>query len=489
MLERYPAQTLENGDVLITNDPWLCAGHLFDLAIVTPVFREGRVIGFAASVAHCSDIGGIRDSMAAREIYDEGIQIPPSKLHRAGTPNEDLLALVAANVRVSDLVLGDMQAQVTANRVGARRLLEIMDEYELEDLIEVGREIQGRSEAAMRAAIDAVPDGEYRHAVTCDAAGEPLTLPVRVTVEGDEVHVDWEGAPPQVAQGAVNCTLSYVRAHCMYALKCVLTPDTPSNAGCFRPIHVTAPVDSVLNCTYPAAVNMRTMVGWYGAPALMGALAEAMPDRVQAFTALPMWVFAYGRDGDRVTFSDHLAAAGGQGASSAADGQSAILYPTSAANTAVELFEARTPLVVEYKELVPDSAGAGRHRGGLGVASRCESSTTTISRYSSVSRQTDAWRWCRRARSRRSRGGVSVTLEDGTVRTSDWALNGLVELRTTGQRLVFELGGGSGYGPATERPLDDVARDLAYGYITRAGLADYGCERLDGTIARHPSGP
>jgi 5-oxoprolinase (ATP-hydrolysing) len=485
MLEVHPPSTLRDGDVLITNDPWLCAGHLFDLAVVTPVFRNGRLVAFSASVAHCTDIGGIRDSLAAREIYDEGFQIPPMKLHRAGVPNEDLLMLLAANVRVSNFVLGDVQAQVTANQVGVQRLLEIMDTYGLDDLVEVGREIQGRSERVMRDAIEALPDGTYRYDVSCDGAGEPLVLPVAVTVAGSTIHVDWDGAPPQVERGGVNCTLSYITADCMYILKCLLTPETPSNAGCFRPFSVDAPAGSVLNCDYPAAVNMRTMVGWYVAPALMGALAQADPERVQAFTAFPMWVLAYGQDPQSGTFSDHFACAGGQGAGANADGMNAILFPTSAANTAVELFEARTPLVVDYKELRTDSGGRGRHRGGLGTrfALRVleDHDRPVLVGFTPNGALVDppAGPEC---------GGrgprVSVSLHDGDEVVADWALNGLAELCSTRQRLVFELGGGSGHGPADARPLDAIEADLANEYISVDGLSAYGCSMEEGRVVR-----
>ena len=485
MLEKYPAETLREGDVLITNDPWLCAGHLFDLAIVTPVFRNGKLIAFSASVAHCTDIGGVRDWMAAREIYDEGLQIPPLKLYREGMRNEDLLELLTANVRVSQFVLGDVQAQVTANRVGAQRLLEIMDDYGLVDLVTVGEEIQRRSELAMRAAIEALPDGDYRYEVRCDAAGDPLTLPVCVTVMGDTIHVDWDGAPPQVERGGVNCSLSYISADCMYILKCLLTPDTPSNAGCFRPITVDAPRGSVLNCDRRMAVNMRTMVGWYCAPAVMGALAPAMPERAQAFTAFPMWVLAYGQDAGDMTFSDHFACAGGQGASVGADGKNAILFPTSAANTAVELFEARTPLVVEFKELHADSGGAGRHRGGLGTRFGLRK-LDDAGRPVLVGFTPNGALTAPPEGPDGGRGGprVSVVFEDGGRRLADWEMQGMAELSDSRQSLVFELGGGSGYGPAHERPVERVADDYRNEYVSAEGLAAYGCELADGRVVR-----
>jgi 5-oxoprolinase (ATP-hydrolysing)/N-methylhydantoinase A len=311
LMEIYPPHTLDEGDVLITNDPWVCAGHLYDLAVVSPVFRRGRLVALVGSIAHCSDIGGTLDSASARETYEEGLQIPPLKLYRAGRPNSDLFALIERNVRRPERVLGDIQAQLGANRVGASRLLAFMDEYGLERLNELAEAIQDRSERAMRAAIRAVPDGEYRSALTFDAVGKVLNLAVRIVVAGDELLVDYLGAPAQVERGAINCTYGYTAAHTVYALKCLLTPGVPANAGCYRPIQVAAPEGSILNCRYPAAVNLRTAVGWYLAPLIFGALAGVLPERVQAFTGLPAAISAYGLGPDGQAFNDHLFQGGG----------------------------------------------------------------------------------------------------------------------------------------------------------------------------------
>lgn len=491
LLEAFPAETLRPGDVLITNDPWHCAGHLFDVALVTPVFRSGRMVGLVGSIAHCSDIGGTRDSMSVREVYEEGLQIPPMKLCRAGEPDEGLLRLIARNVRKGEMVLGDIQAQLSANEVGARRLLAFMDEYGLDDLTGLARTVQDRAEQAMRKAIAQVPDGEYRFAVDFDGGGEPKTLPVRIVVQGDAMRVDWEGAPPQVERGGINCTLSYTAAHTVYALKCILTPEIPSNAGCFRPISVTAPESSILNCRYPAAVNLRTMTGWYCAPAIFGALAPVLPERVQAFTGLPMGAGAYGTEPDGRVFNDHIFQGGGQGAGAHADGKSALLWPTSAGNTAVELFEARTPLLVEEKALIPDSGGPGRHRGGLGQRVRVrklddDGRPTLMSLHpQGILVETPGLFGGGAGR----RAAIRLE-EDGKV-AEGLALGGLAELRRPSQRLTIELAGGSGYGDPRERPVEWVQGDVDEGLVTSAGAADYGCEvDAAGRVERSPpSGP
>ena len=272
MIERFPPETLVPGDVLVTNDPWLCAGHLFDIAIAVPVFREGTVVAFCGVVGHVSDIGGTKDSLNAREIYDEGFQIPPMMLFRAGQPNEDLFTLLAKNVRRPDQVLGDVHALVAAGMTGAERIGEFMEEYGMHDLKALATVVQNRAEAAMRRAIAAVPDGIYEHVVEGDGIDGHMTYPIQVSIQGDEIAVAFEGAPEQMARGGSNCTLTYTKAHATYPLKCIFTPEVPGNAGCYRPMRVSAPEKSILNCETTLSVNMRTRTGWYvGAEHLRGA--------------------------------------------------------------------------------------------------------------------------------------------------------------------------------------------------------------------------
>lgn len=474
MLEAFPKESLEPGDVLITNDPWVCAGHLPDLGIVTPVFRDHTLVGLVGSIAHASDVGGTRDSFQAREVYDEGLQIPPLRLYRRGVLNEDLAAMIRQNVRQPEMVLGDIQAQVTSNGVGARRLLAFMDEYGLDSLATLAREVQDRAERAMRDAVRAVPEGTYRSDVWFDGIAEPLRLPCAVTVAGDEIAVDWTGAPPQLPQGGVNCTYHYTAAHTTYALKSILTPEIRSNAGCYRPFRVIAPEGSVLNCRFPAAVNERTHTGWHIGPAVFLALAEVLPERVQAFTGLPIGMGAYGTDRAGRVFNDHLFQGGGQGASAHGDGKSALLYPTSAANVSVEMFESRTPLLVECKELVPDSGGPGRARGGLGQRVRMR---LTAPGPGPV--LVDFRPQGRRVPTPGLHGGrpgalARAYLSGPGQAAPDADRTGVAELRAPDQHATIEIAGGSGFGPPADRPLELVQHDLDEGYVTPSGAAVYG---------------
>jgi 5-oxoprolinase (ATP-hydrolysing)/N-methylhydantoinase A len=467
LLKKFPPHTLREGDVLVTNDPWLCAGHLFDIAVVTPVFHSGRLVALTATVGHVGDIGGSKDSLRAREIYDEGIQIPPMMLYRAGVPNEDLFTLLAENVRKSEEVLGDIHSFLAANRLGAERLVAFMDDYGMHDLRALAAVVQNRSEKAMREAILALPDGEYRSEVYNNPLGTKLNYPLKVTVQGDTVELDFAGAPAQLPQGGLNCTFSYTAAHATYPMKCLLSPQVRSNAGCYRPFTVKAPAGSVLNCDKPASVNLRTRVGWYIAPNIFKALAEAAPSQVQAATGLPHAVNIYGREPDGYVYADHFFMGGGQGASMRGDGKSALLYPTSAANTSVELMETRAPVLVLEKTLVTDSGGPGRHRGGLGVRTRVrklhdDGRPTLFSVYpEGVGVETTG---LFRGQAGGSVHGVVRDLAGAIVR--DCGTGELVTLSSADRVVEVQLGGGAGFGDPLERARSDVEADVADGYVS-----------------------
>ncbi|HKF71282.1 MAG TPA: hydantoinase B/oxoprolinase family protein, partial [Stellaceae bacterium] len=476
LIKKFPPQTLRPGDVLITNDPWLCAGHLFDIAVVTPVFRGGRLVALTATVGHVGDIGGTKDWLRAREVYEEGFQIPPMKLYREGALNEDLHTLLAENVRKPEEVLGDIHSFVTANQLGAERLLAFMDDYGMHDLRALAAVVQDRAETAMRDAIRRLPDGEYRSEVWNNPLGTRLRYPLKVTVQADRIEVDFDGAPPEQPQGGLNCTYTYTAAHSTYPLKCILSPQIRSNAGCYRPFTVHAPEGSVLNATKPASVNLRTRTGWYIAPNIFRALADAAPDQVQAATGLPHAINIYGRDSRGRLYADHFFMGGGQGACSRTDGKSALLYPTSAANTSIELLESRAPVLVLEKSLVTDSGGPGCQRGGLGVRTRLrklydDGLPTLFSIYpEGVGVATEGLF-----------GGEPGAGAHGLVRDRDGAVvhdcgtGELVTLTGTDRVVEVQLTGGSGYGPPRQRDRAKLDDDVADGYVSaESALRDYG---------------
>ncbi len=484
LLAKFPAATLRPGDVLVTNDPWLCAGHLFDIAVVTPVFREGRMVALMGTVGHVGDIGGTKDSLRAREIYDEGIQIPPMYLYRAGVPNEDLLTLLGENVRKPEEVLGDVYSFVSANQLGAERLVQFMEEYGMHDLRALAAVVQNRAEAAMREAIRALPDGVYHSEATNNPLGTTLRYPLRLTVAGDAIELDFDGAPPQQPQGGLNCTFNYFAAHATYPMKCMLTPSVRGNAGCYRPFTVKAPEGSILNARKPASVNLRTRTGWYLAPNIFRALAQGAPTQVQAQTGLPHAINIYGRDPGGHVYADHFFMGGGQGAGARTDGKSALLYPTSAANTSIELMETRAPVLVLEKNLVADSGGPGQQRGGLGARARVrklhdDGLPTLFSVYPEGVGVTPAGLF-----GGQPGGGVrGVVLDPEGQVVHDCGTGELVTLTSTDRIVEVCLAGGAGFGDPADRDRDRLEADIADGYVSADGAAAYGARRSAATAA------
>ena len=465
-LRAFPVETLVPGDVLITNDPWQTSGQLNDLSVVTPVFNGSRVIGFFGNTCHAMDIGGRGLSADAREVFEEGLLIPITKLYDAGEPNEELLRLLGANVRAPFEVLGDVHAQVAGNQVGLDRLLEYLEDFGLDDLDELGAEIMGRSERALRAAIEELPDGVYEHTIQTDGLDEPITIACALTIDGDEVTVDYEGSSPQVERG-MNVVLNYTAAYTSYALKCTISPEVPHNDGSFRPVHVTAPEGSILNPRWPAAVAARHIVGHFLPHAVMGALAKIIPMRVIAEGAGNVWLTTVrGTGSDR--FITVFFAAGGMGARPTKDGLSCHSFPSGIATAPIEVIETTSPLVIRRKELRPDSGGPGRYRGGLGQAIEVEVRTGEPFIVSSLSDRMTFPAKGYLGGSDGARGGFSTSDGDHP--------NPKLSLRlAAGTRFVLELPGGGGFLDAMERPVPEIVADVSEGLVTVQGAQrDYG---------------
>lgn len=363
-LEKFQRDTLKPGDIMITNDPWLGTGHLPDINIAMPVFRDGVLVGFAGSVAHSPDIGGRLRSPGNRDLYEEGLRIPPMKLVAAGTVNETLVEMIQNNVRIPEQVLGDLWAQVSANRMLSHRLIEMLDETKC-DLIEVGKEMHSRSEAAMRNAIQALPNGDYEYEAKVDGFIEPVTIRCRIEVCDDALTVDYAGSSPQLPR-AINVVPIYTFAYTAYALKCVLAPTIPNNDGSFRPITTTAPPGSILNPKFPAAVSARAMTGHLLPTAIMGALANVVPDRVRAAAGSPLWCLQLAGTHEGRGFASTLFLNGGQGAGAKSDGLPALSFPSNLANTPIEVIESQVPVRVVRRALRRNTGGKGKTRGGDG---------------------------------------------------------------------------------------------------------------------------
>ena len=366
ILKKYPVSSMQPGDVFLTNDPWMCAGHLPDIAVVTPVFYQGKVVAFAGNIANTSYIGGSLDAKNVRDSYEEGIFFPICKLYHQGEPNELVFDMFRWNVRAPDMVLTDLEAQVAANASGCERVVAFLEEYALPDLEDLSAAIRGRSQEAMRAAIAEMADGEYTNEVFTDGMGAPLKIAVKLKVEGDAISVDYAGSSPQIDHGGINCTMIYSLGHTLYTLACLLTPEVPVNEGCFEPIRVTAPEGSIINCTFPASVGSRVNTGWYIHGAIFQALSAVLPDRIQAGNGLMSILQTYGVEADGKVFNTHFFCGGGRGATSGGDGTGHNMFPSSASNVPIEVFELNSPVLINAKEFVQNSAGPGKFRGSSG---------------------------------------------------------------------------------------------------------------------------
>jgi N-methylhydantoinase B len=369
-LAACPIEALAPGDVLITNDPWKTSGHLNDVTICSPVFRGRECVAFFASTCHSADIGGHVLSAEAREVYEEGLFIPIMKLYEGGRLNTALDALIRANTRVPDLVMGDFHAQIAGGAVGGERLLEFMEEFGLERLEPIADEILGRTERAMRESIARLRPGAYEYALTSDGFDEPITIRCACVVEGDRLRVDYSGSSPQSRRG-INVVMNYTEAYTTYGVKVIVSPEVPNNEGAFRPLAITAPDGSILNARHPAPVAARHIVGHFLPHVVAGALKQALPDRVMAEGSANIWgIQVAGKDSERKPFTYIFFTSGGTGARATKDGLSATAFPSGVLGTPAEVIETLSPLLIEQKALRDDSGGDGRYRGGLGQVIR-----------------------------------------------------------------------------------------------------------------------
>jgi N-methylhydantoinase B len=471
MLEKYPAETLKPGDVLITNDPWLGAGHTPDFFVTTPVFRDGQLLGFAVNCAHHIDIGGRMGAPDARQVYEEGVIIPITKLYNAGEVNQELLDLLHRNVRMPEKVIGDLRAQVAANSVAARRLVSLVREWRLDDLADLTSKIIDFTEKAMRGAIAEIPDGVYEATtpirdITED--GSAIIIKVKLTVAGSDIHVDFSGTSPQVNL-PINSVYNITYAYTLFPLKCALHPHIPNNEGCARPIHLEVPEGCVLNAQFPAACMWRTSTVYSALEAIFAALSKAIPEKIMAPSGTyPLWGSIFrGEHDDGRSFVAHFNAQGGQGARYGKDGVATTVFPPNVMNTPVELFEAETPMLCEFKTLIPDSGGAGRQRGGNGQRIGLRNLGQFPIVASIVGGRLDE------GASGLANGQAGST---GAIRVNGEKLprSRQIVLQTE-HRLELTYPGGGGFGDPAERDIEAVLADVASGDITAQGaVRDYG---------------
>ena len=474
IIHSFPYNEYKPGDVIIVNDPWLLAGHLNDVCVMSPVFYKERIVAFTSCVFHHSDIGG-RVASDNREVYEEGLFIPPLKLYEAGALNEAVLNLIRWNVRTPDQVIGDIRSQVASNHVCAEKVVEMLTDEGLDDLDDLAEEIICRTEASMRMAIEKIPNGHYCYQGLIEGAGkrEDIKINLTVKVKHTDIVVDFDGTSPQVNWG-VNVVYDFTYAYVFMALKSAFDPDIPINEGATRPIQMVAPDGCVVNCSFPAAVAARMQVGHFMTEMVFRALAPAVPDRIIAGcggTPAQTNIF-YGRDRDGNPWHTMIIRGGGMGAGSSMDGHHCAIFPANGANTPVEILESDTPLIVFERSLLPDSGGPGKKRGGLGRKMVIYVPDDKLAPLYpvTIAVQAGRFRYPPEGLFEGGYGSKAIFLKNGEPADS----SGLT-FAEPGDSVEFHSAGGGGYGSPFERDPEEVVQDVRNGYVSiEKAYEDYG---------------
>lgn len=368
-IARFPLDTMRDGDVYITNDPWMGTGHLNDFVLTTPCFHRGRLVALFSCTSHLMDIGGLGVGPDATDVFMEGLYIPHLKLAAEGRLDQTLMAMIRANTRLPVDTEGDTYSLAACNDVGCRRLVEMMEEFGLDHLDALADHICDRSEAAVRAAIAELPQGAWSYVMTIDGYDEPVTLSATTTVSDGAILVDYTGTSAASGRG-INVPIAYTTAYTVFGLGCIVASRIPNNAGSLKPLTVSAPEGSILNAVKPAPVSVRHVTGQMLPDMVFGCLRQPIPDRVPAEGTACLWnLNLRGRTSDangNFGFSTTFTSNGGTGARPTKDGLSATAYPSGVKGTPVEIAESLTPLIFWRKELRPGSGGPGRFRGGHG---------------------------------------------------------------------------------------------------------------------------
>lgn len=456
--------TMADGDVYITNDPWKGTGHLHDITVTTPVFRDDELVGFFASTSHVVDIGGRGYGPDASELYEEGLRIPIMRWARRGELNADLVAIIRDNVRESDQVVGDIHGLAASNEIGRRRLLEMLDEFDLDGIAGLAEFVFERTGDAVLAALAEVPAGTYHNSMDVDGYDRPVHLAVALTVGADGMHADFTGTSGTSRFG-INVPIVYAQAYFTYGMIVALAPELPNNHASLAPFTVSAPDGAILNARPPDPVSVRHVMGHFVTDLCLGALAQALPGRIPAEGAGALWNFqASARSADPAVnplppVELLMFNSGGTGARPTLDGLTATAFPSGVMTMSAEATEQVGPIVIWRKEIRPDSGGAGRLRGGCGQIIEIGATGGYRFEFSAMFDRID-----HPARGRE--GGADgapgrVHLDDGSPFRSKGK-----QTIPADRRLVLELPGGGGFGDPAERDPAASANDAKQGYVT-----------------------
>jgi N-methylhydantoinase B len=469
LVRKFPPAAIRPGDIFVCNDPWVCNGQTADIFVFTPAFHNGTVIGYSVNSVHHVDIGGRKGSGLSEEVFEEGVIIPLMHLYRAGAKNDVLFSILERNVRFAEKVMGDIRAQIAAGWVGAEALTRIARDHGLANLRAVADEIIARSERAMRAGIAQLPRGTFTKSMPVEIGGglEPGRIALSLTISPAGVRADFAGTSSQVRR-PVNSPINYTRAYVAVPLKMVCDPLLPNNDGTYRPLDIRAPEGTLINPSYPAACFWRLASGMLVSELVFRILAEIAPDRVPADSgSMPTWQFyinGHRRNGESWALHQH--AFGGMGGRPGADGLGAVSFPYNVRNVSIEWSETETPVLFLGRELVADTGGAGRSRGGLGeeLVMTVEPSADVdplvpLRLTGSAGRMRYPAEGVIGGRSG-SRGLIAVNDEEITPTSAPdvtFSPGDIVRLRTPG---------GAGHGAPADRDAAAIEVDLRDGYIT-----------------------
>lgn len=462
---RHAAESVQEGDVFIGNDPYTGGGsHLPDIVVASPIFVEGEHIGWAANTGHHADFV----DRGTKHIFQEGLRIPPIKLQAAGEIQSDVWDLILLNCQVPEERLNDARAQIAANRAGTQRVRELCERLGTDVFRAAGAELQDYAERQTRNGIAQLPNGVYHFSdvFDCEEFDGELDMIVEVTVDGDEISFDFAGNPTQL-ECSVNMIYTALLATVYYSVKCIVDPTILPNSGMYRPIHVSAPSGTVVNAESPAAVNQRCQTTQRVVDLIFGALAQAVPDRViAACNGANSSISLSGvdpRTGKYYVYQETLG--GGSGAGADRDGLDAVqVHMTNTSNLPIESLEQEYPLFVERYELVEDSGGAGRFRGGLAIRRRIRTvDHDAVLKVTTTRRLSQPWGLL---------GGCSGTssttvVDDGAIEPS----NGVCSL-PAGRALEMVTPGAGGYGPSQEREREAVLSDVRAGKVSETIARD-----------------
>jgi N-methylhydantoinase B len=465
----YPQSTMKPGDVYITNDPWLGTGHLFDYVMMTPVFIGKKLVAFFASTCHVIDVGGVGLSAKANSSYEEGTLIPHLMIRKSGKINDELFSVILANTRNPVEVKGDLLSLISANDTGARRLIEMMQEFDLKSLDKLAAHILSTSEKGAKDAIKALPEGEWSYDLPLDGYESEILIRTKLIIRNGKILIDFTGTSAASIFG-INSPRTYSLAYSVFALKAVIAPHVPNNIGSLSCFDIKTEPHTCVDPIRPSPVTARHVIGQMLADAVFGCLAQALPGKVQAESAGSIWILSLNSAHGRVPASETAhaqnfgvisIALGGIGGRPGKDGLSTMAFPSGIGGIPVEITEGQCPLWFKEKQYLPNSGGAGEWRGGLGQ--RIEVRNREDAPFTISAATFDRIRNAAQGRDDGKPGSKGVAKLGSGKNLPDKGIH----LVPKGDSLIVELPGGGGFGNPAKRRKDLVDADVKAGLTSQ----------------------